>query len=424
MRRELLNSALTCFTKAIQLDNTNEHALYEKGRTLYLLEKDEEALECYNKLLTLNPNNKKARGEKWWIVSKMYPLEHTLQLLNNAVEENENDGEAWRFRGDILSELGREGEALESLNRAIEIDPNSQKAIIHKYILLHFSATFGIEEELEFLDGLLKRNKTNEDIWECKIQSLSRAGRIKEAMDCVNEALSYMENEKTLWEEKGILLEMLSRTEEALECYNRCIKMDRNWFRPWWRKGKILESLGRKTEALECVNQVIRIQKGGKRIYRDDLAWKGVLALDLGLFLEAVDAFDECLSVSEPTDYPDHDYPSEWVEKKVIEALRMLQKEMMEKAEECCEILDFSRKLFFVMEGVNIPPEMRWKIVSEGIRKKEARLSEEERKKTILYGIDETKLGAGEDAFWIYIGFAPSLFCLAKQASRNWDIFE
>ena len=55
------NEAVTCYNKALELDNKNKYAWNNKGSILKKMNKTQEALDCFNKALELDPDYERAK---------------------------------------------------------------------------------------------------------------------------------------------------------------------------------------------------------------------------------------------------------------------------------------------------------------------------------------------------------------------------
>jgi len=75
----------------------------------------------------------------------------------------------------------------------------------------------------------------------------------------------------------------------------------------------------------------------------------------------------------------------------------LLYLEAKKKREVILPMLSMSRKVYLVMRDINLPSEMKWKIVMEEAKEK---LRFEEKKKVVLFGSDERSLGKSEREFW------------------------
>jgi len=95
-------------------------------------------------------------------------------------------------------------------------------------------------------------------------------------------------------------------------------------------------------------------------------------------------------------------------------ALFKLKEEMDGKKKGGLDAFCLSRKVFVVMRNVDIPAEMRWKIVMDGLDEKEKKkekevLDKKEKEKAVMLGSDERKLGREKNELWKEMGIVDSL---------------
>jgi tetratricopeptide (TPR) repeat protein len=102
---ETLTDAITCYSKAIEVDPKCVEAWHNKGHCYHLLRKEEEAIQCYDEAIKINPNY----------------------------------AEVWYNKGISLKRSGRETESQNCLNKSIEIDPAYKKFIENEYDLVQIS---------------------------------------------------------------------------------------------------------------------------------------------------------------------------------------------------------------------------------------------------------------------------------------------
>ncbi len=78
--------ALECAAKSLQVNPSNETALFNKAWSLVDLGKPREALEYANKALEVNPNNVYAWYNKAWAHHLLYEIEEALNCCDKMVQ--------------------------------------------------------------------------------------------------------------------------------------------------------------------------------------------------------------------------------------------------------------------------------------------------------------------------------------------------
>jgi len=211
----------------------------------------------------------------------------------------------------------------------------------------------------------------------------------------------------------------MGKKEEALKCFNKAIEVDKNLIRTHLAKGMILEEMGRKEDALESFKQYLKIDTPPSMSLKNPrhlkntkyvLERKAMLLFELKRWMEAVVAFEELKRI----------HQEKWVDEKEAEALSKLEEETNEKRKAFLGVLKKSRKVFFVMRNITLPPEIRWEIAMGGEEcEGECVLSLEEKKKAVTFGSNWETLGKNAFKYWEHVGIAPQIKFLASKAEEN-----
>jgi len=237
--------------------------------------------------------------------------------------------------------------------------------------------------------------------WSNKGNILDKLDRREEALECYSTAIEINPEYTYAWYNKGFTLNNLKRSEEALKCYNQAILIDGDHASAIFNKGYTLDKLGRKEEALVCLERFLVLQKDASVKRRmQALLPAAKLLVELGRFYEAGLMYDRVIDLEDG---------AQWAVKKRKEVLEMLEEEMRGKKKEALESLWMARKVFLVMKGVDLPPEMRWSIVMDEEGELEGTLTWNERKKAVIFGLDEARLGEKVEHFWDHLAFTPQL---------------
>ena len=127
------------FDKAIELDPTLVEAYNLKGTALIYLIKREEANQLFNKSLhyNLSPNDSISFYNKGFSLWRLEKYEEAIEYLDSAINLDNNFTEAYNYKGNALKFLGRYQEAIESYNKSIELNPSFTLAINNRNIKLN-----------------------------------------------------------------------------------------------------------------------------------------------------------------------------------------------------------------------------------------------------------------------------------------------
>ncbi|CAG8556974.1 17811_t:CDS:2, partial [Cetraspora pellucida] len=121
--------SLIDLNKVLEINQTDEHALVNRGVTYKLLGRYKESLEDLNKVLEIDPNDTFALRSRGEIYRVLEQYNDSLIDLNKALEIDPNDTFALNSRGIIFGILGQYEDSLADLNRALEINPSDTDSL-------------------------------------------------------------------------------------------------------------------------------------------------------------------------------------------------------------------------------------------------------------------------------------------------------
>jgi WD40 repeat protein/tetratricopeptide (TPR) repeat protein/tRNA A-37 threonylcarbamoyl transferase component Bud32 len=67
------------------------------------------------------------------------------------------------------------------------------------------------------------------EVWRARAQLLEHAGKLTNALDCMNQVISLNATNAAFWDGKGLLLEKVNRRDEALQAYTAAIQLSGPW---------------------------------------------------------------------------------------------------------------------------------------------------------------------------------------------------
>ncbi|WP_367607135.1 tetratricopeptide repeat protein [Legionella sp. W05-934-2] len=123
-----LKSALYAFDKAIQLDSTNPHFIYNLAVTFHEAGMVEQAIQSYEKSLQLNPNNAAALDNLGTLLQQKMALNEALAMHLKAVSLQPTPN-GYNNLGECYRKLNQAELAIESYQNAIQMMPNYPGAL-------------------------------------------------------------------------------------------------------------------------------------------------------------------------------------------------------------------------------------------------------------------------------------------------------
>lgn len=117
--------ALSCYSKATELDLRSETAWKKEGLALFALNNYTDAIKALDKAIKLNPQDAKTWFYKGDAHSKIASdLKDAIQAYDKSLELNPRDAEVWSHKGHVLETIGKYNEALEAYNKSFNLNPN------------------------------------------------------------------------------------------------------------------------------------------------------------------------------------------------------------------------------------------------------------------------------------------------------------
>jgi len=229
-----------------------------KGGSLHVLGRHEEAIVCYDKALTINPRHARAWNNKGGALDSLGRPNDAISCCDAALKIDARFDAAWANMGNTLCKLGRYLEAITCYDNAMAIDPRFVKA------------------------------------WNGKSRALHELGRDEEALSCCDKALEIDTLDPMTWNNKAMLLYDLGRHDEAIACCDKALSIDPRHTRAWSNKSFVLAGTGRFTEALVCFDMALAVDPG------DPVTWnnKGSALHELGRYEEAIACYDKALDIN------------------------------------------------------------------------------------------------------------------------------
>jgi tetratricopeptide (TPR) repeat protein len=283
----LLRQALTAIQQgsiapvATTLGEEEMAELNNRGFSLSVLGKHDEALACFDKILEANPNHYMAWGNKGLVYHALGRHEEALACIEKVIEIKPGDGAAWSKKGLFLWGLGRKEEAKRSVEKAIEIDPRLLEAWLSKGNFLRLEKKY--DEAMICYDKCLDIDPRHLDAWFSKGALSADLKKYGKAIECYDRAIEINPANMTVLNDKAAALMFLGRVKEAMQSLDQAIETDPTLFMAWLNKASLLERQGQTAEAALCLEKMLEHEP------RDPRAWthSAEFAVRLGDFAKA-----------------------------------------------------------------------------------------------------------------------------------------
>ena len=123
------SEALEYFDRAIKINPTCAEIYNEKGNTLLILSRVDDAISQYRKAIRIDEKNVDAWNNLGAALLLQSMYEESIKCFDNVTVLQPNNESAWITKGALLSTLHHFAEAIECFDKALEINPNSIDAL-------------------------------------------------------------------------------------------------------------------------------------------------------------------------------------------------------------------------------------------------------------------------------------------------------
>ncbi|WP_341527618.1 tetratricopeptide repeat protein [Nostoc sp. UHCC 0302] len=261
-----LLGAIASYEKAIELKPNFWEYWFNRGLTLFHLERFTEALASYETAIELKPDFYKAWCNRGGTLGELGNFEEAIASFEKAIEIKPDYYEAWASRGFAQLKLGWLREAIASYDQALHLQPEDQENWYYRGIAL------AVGEQYE------------------------------EAIASYDQALEIQPDYYEVWIDRGVVLFNLKQWSEAIASWDKALSIQADFYLAWYNRGIALDNLGQREEAIASYGQAIAIKPDFH------LAWynQAVALFYLEQFAEAIASYDGALQIRQ-------DYWEAWI---------------------------------------------------------------------------------------------------------------
>ncbi|MEA5619272.1 tetratricopeptide repeat protein [Cronbergia sp. UHCC 0137] len=253
-----LSGALVCYEQAIQWQPTAYLYWFNKGLTLFYLQRFEEAIAAYNQTITLKPNFYQAWFNRGRILGELGEFEEAIACFDKVTEIKPNYPECWSNRGAAQLKLGLVWEAIFSYDQALSLEPQDQENWYYRGIALGISEQY--DEAIAAYDQALKIQPDYHEVWIDRGVVLFNLRRWLEAIESWDQALSVQPDLYLAWFNRGVALDNLGRLEDAIFSYQQAIAINPDFHLAWYNQAVALFYLERYAEAIASYDNALQIK--------------------------------------------------------------------------------------------------------------------------------------------------------------------
>jgi tetratricopeptide (TPR) repeat protein len=265
-----------------------DDAFYNRGNSLFNLERYEEAIDSYEKPLAIKPDFYEAWYNRSIALWKLERYEEAIASYDKVLEIEPDDYWAWFERGRTLLNLGRYQEAIASYDKALEINSDFPIAwYIRGRVLLYNLERY--TQAINSFDKALKIELNNPAAWADRGLALYYLRQYEEAIASFNKAVEFTQNDdKALavvpniadtFYNKACCYAMQGNVERAIETLQQAINKSPDEYREVAKTDSAFDSI-REDERFQALIQDGSIQDAeGVSELLQKLSWEEAVKL-------------------------------------------------------------------------------------------------------------------------------------------------
>jgi predicted O-linked N-acetylglucosamine transferase (SPINDLY family) len=129
-------AALAAFDAALQAAPSVPAIHYDRGNSLAMMRRLEEAVDAYGGCLALDPSHAGAMYNRALALAQLQRWSDALAALDALVAKYPDMADAWNNRCGVLQAMGRLDEALKSIEQAVRLHPSDARALYNAGLIL------------------------------------------------------------------------------------------------------------------------------------------------------------------------------------------------------------------------------------------------------------------------------------------------
>jgi tetratricopeptide (TPR) repeat protein len=284
--------ALTAYDRAINLRPDYAEVWQEKAKTLYELKKYSESQSAYDKAIELKPDYLEAWTGRGYALDKLQKSERAIDSFENALKIQPEYALAWQGRGDALLNLQRYEEAIASYEKAVQFQPNLERSWYNRGRAHQKLKQY--EQAVQAYQKAVEIKFDNAEVWYDLGNVFLELNKNQEALEAYEKAVRFQPKDYQYWYSKGIALLKMRRHEEAVEAYEKAVKIKPDYYQAWYNLGWSYHELRKYEQAIECYSRALDLNP------KEDRAWynRGNAQYNLKRYEDAIASYNEAVFVN------------------------------------------------------------------------------------------------------------------------------
>lgn len=284
--------ALNAYSKALDLRSDYPQAWKGQGDALLSLQRSEEALDAYDRAIQIQPNYSLAWIGRGKALDRLQRHTEAIDALNQAISLQPNSLEAWETKGNVQIKLEQYSDAISSFERLLELDPNIAFAWYRRGWALQNLRQY--EEAVTSYQQALELQPDFDRAWYQQGNAFINLQDFESAIASYDQAVQFNPKFALAWYSKGTTLNSLRRYEEAIPAFDNAIKYKSNYYEAWYHRGWSFHQLQRYAEAVNSYEKALQIRNN------DAQGWynQGNALYNLREYSRALASYNKALAIA------------------------------------------------------------------------------------------------------------------------------
>ncbi|MEW6755569.1 MAG: tetratricopeptide repeat protein [Candidatus Latescibacterota bacterium] len=251
--------ALVCYARALELDPESPASLTHQGVSQGALGWHDRALASFSRALARDANHLEAWIHRGLCLTAQGRPEQALHGYQVALTRDRHCAQAWLAQGMTQAVLERRDQAIASCARAVELNA-------------WLSAAWTLQGRLHLAEGdtrvalwcaaqALERDPWHLAAWCLRGLGLAAGGRHAEAVTCYGEALVRNQTCVAAWVHRGISTAAQQAHGQALSLYRRALRLEPRCVVAWVHRGRSQAALGRTEAAVASFDHALELDR-------------------------------------------------------------------------------------------------------------------------------------------------------------------
>ncbi|MBA7547659.1 hypothetical protein ES705_40089 [subsurface metagenome] len=230
--------ALSCFEKALEIDDNFPEVWVNKANVYLRLQNYEMTIICFDEVIKINPEIPLMMIDVWLNKGvchrKINEIDKALMCYQEAAKIAPQVGDIWANMANIYLDLRQPEMALRYCDKAIVVGSDQSG---HNTVAKNSKGTalFELEryqEALKLYEDVLEFNPVFAPSLVGKGVSLHKLGKLSRSIQFFDRAIKAEPTFTVAWYQKANVLYDLKEFKDALECYNEILKLDSEYIKP------------------------------------------------------------------------------------------------------------------------------------------------------------------------------------------------